>query len=380
MAKAKEKAGLRLTIEGSKLEVGVLFAVEGGRASSLAKSDAGGAGFSFRNCCRTHKQALNMPRTCAACRQTEAEAIVRLLRVRDSVESLTLRIEALSTMPKLVDRQAEAGQIVDLIGPDILPEVAQRVRDLAELSKADARVAEAASIGGLLRESVGPAEVEGRLANLGSVQSIAAEQILKGHEVGEGAWAFLEPAQVEELKPKGDDSVHIIEIVPEEEVGPGFHGPVVRLLGNVRCLVPNTTSAQPTISKAMAERYACLVGLLQGHVAVARVMHKGNFRYALLRVGPTNALLCWDLYLPEDTYDVPQVSLPVIKQEVLDAFRAKGQALAGGGRFSLQLVAEDPYRDARAEAIARSLRGETAPVDAPVPIAAKPAENLLALV
>src|SRR5581483_9885069 len=120
--------------------------VEGARATSLAKSTAGTSGFAFKNCCRLHRAPLNAPRACQACRQGQADTILRLLRLRDSLDALTLRVEALTTIPKLADRQAEAARIAALVGADLLPEVTRRLSELAEITSAEMRTLEAAQL------------------------------------------------------------------------------------------------------------------------------------------------------------------------------------------------------------------------------------------
>lgn len=308
--KSKEKVGLRLTVEESKLELSVLFKAEGSSsATSLAKSTAGGSGFAFKTCCATHQASVNAPKVCATCRLEEAERVVEMLREMGASE------EALA-----------------------------------------------------------------RVVQLASVETLPNERTLKGYDVGGGNYAFLTQEQVAALRPKGDNSVHILCLIEQTEIGSGFRGEVVRLLPGVRALVPNTTSLQPGASAAMGKRWSALLALLEGRVAVARVMHKASFRYCLLQPGSTGALLAIDLYLPEDTYDVPLVSVQPLSSAEREAFVAKGSELARGRRFGIHEVSEDPYREARHMAVAAAARGDTPPPEVEVVTVAPQEESLLALV
>lgn len=206
---------------------------------------------------------------------------------------------------------------------------------------------------------------------------VPKENQLKGYDVGGGSFAVLTQTQVDALKPSGDDTINVVALLDRSAVGFVVGSEMARLMGNVRALVPNTTGAD---AKQQELRWSAFLALLgASRVGVAAVMSKGSFRYMLLSPAKGGAVLAFDLYLPEDTYGVPEVSVAVLSEEHRAAFEKKGEELAAGLIFADVDVASDPYREARAEAITATLLGKV-DVEIKAPVAA-PAreEDLLAM-
>ena len=254
MAKTKSpKPGLLLTVEGTRMELSARFSAEGSpTASSLARSTAGGTGFTFKNVCTVHKEPLKAPKLCEGC-------------------------------------------------------------------------------------------------------GTAPPGILKAFDVGGGSLAFLTEEQVEALKPKGNDTVHVAALLDRTSVGFHVDPRVANLMEGVRALVPNTTGPDAEEQRTRWALFRALLG--DSRVGVASIMSRGNFRYYILAPAPGGAILAHALYLPEDVYAIPTVDYPVLAEATARAFSEKGASLAAGKEFSHADVAVDPYRDARREAVEAAVLG-----------------------
>jgi hypothetical protein len=203
---------------------------------------------------------------------------------------------------------------------------------------------------------------------------VTPADLVHGVDVGGGTMAFLTGAQRDALKPQGDDTIEVLYLLDTSKYGTGWAPAIARLTGNAQSLVPNLTTSQ---SKAQATLWAGLLALLHGKVAVARVMDGGSFYHAILAPSSTGAIVVHELYLPEDAYEVPDVIVPPLPAEKVSALRAKGDELAL--TWENALVATDPFREARFEAVQAALRGDVPP-PTPAPRAVEKEVDLLALI
>jgi len=203
---------------------------------------------------------------------------------------------------------------------------------------------------------------------------LTKEGLVHAYDMGGGNMAFLTNEQRDALKPKGDDTIDLLYLLDADEYGWGFAPELARLTGNAHAIIPNTTTSS---AQANAKLWAGLLALLQGKVAVARVMNAGSFYHAILSPCASGAIIVHQLYLPEDCYEVPLVDVPALDEATNTRFQAKGDELTRV--FDVESVATDPYRDARGEAIAAAARGEAPPPSAHASVKAPKEVDLIAL-
>lgn len=201
------------------------------------------------------------------------------------------------------------------------------------------------------------------------------ENTLKGYEVGD-RMLTLTHEQVAALKPRGDDTVRILQLLRRDQAGAlAPKDDVARLMGNVKALTPADDAA--------ARRFAAVHALIgRDRIAIAQVTHKGAFGYAAIHAAEGGALLAHELFLPRDTYEIPEVDLPDLTAAERAAMMVKGEALAAEATLDMAALDNDPYREAREAAIIAALKsadGKVTVETEPVPVAPEADEDIVAL-
>lgn len=185
-------------------------------------------------------------------------------------------------------------------------------------------------------------------ADCGYGVPMTKENMLKSYDVGEDEPAYLTPEQEASVRPKGGNSVHILHLVTREEVG-AWTGSVAPLVPKARCLVPTGEGVE-------VKKYALMREVIGDDVAVARVMDKTSFYYALLVPDAGGGILTYPLFLPDDAYEVPTAELPVVSEAEATACRKRGAGLLK--QWSIGDVSENPFREKHLEAIKAARDGE----------------------